>query len=480
MNLLDKICSGLLIIAALSIFSCEDPSEVGLGLDPNGLKSGVTYTELVLPVHNILVDSIRTDNDPFLRIGAMRDDIFGFRSISSNSRLSIKNLIIDLPEDSTSSDGNITYTFFRDSLNMSIELSFAKYIANDASVMQSFTLRQLGDQIIDGTVYLSTYPMPLEPFEEGNEFNYMLDSDAIASNQDTVEFEIGTAWMDELWEIAQLSNPNQALEQDFKGISIIPNENNSAIFSLDFPVSSSDKKFDPVLKINYGIYVKKHYEDLDIDSIETIMDTAVHFSINGKLAYFNSIKTDLSGSLIGNSIGAPYEKFNTTDNNVYLNAMSGIHPVLDMDTVVSFLADNEIIPYKQINRFEVYLASEFNDKSAPNNENTALIYYYGRHDDQENGEYTKLTNSRVIKNSNLDPLTAIQDTTFIGAETLLNYGGEATQLAQSVESGNLEFEEFVAYPIISYNGLQVESTSPNTNTFIADSARVKIFYTTPN
>lgn len=73
MNLQGRTVSGLLIGAALMLFGCESPSEIGLELDPNENNVGVYEKEFVLPSSVILYDSINTTNDTRLLVGRFND-----------------------------------------------------------------------------------------------------------------------------------------------------------------------------------------------------------------------------------------------------------------------------------------------------------------------------------------------------------------------------------------------------------------------
>ena len=57
MNLLGRIWHSIAIFIAMPVmYSCVDPVDVGVELDPDGIKLDVIFEEIWLPTTNILID----------------------------------------------------------------------------------------------------------------------------------------------------------------------------------------------------------------------------------------------------------------------------------------------------------------------------------------------------------------------------------------------------------------------------------------
>jgi hypothetical protein len=81
-----KLATGLISILVLSA-SCEDPSNIGLELDPNSNQIGVFYQEIPLTAAVVQPDSIFTLNTGYLLAGHDEDDFFGKTEAIAYSRL---------------------------------------------------------------------------------------------------------------------------------------------------------------------------------------------------------------------------------------------------------------------------------------------------------------------------------------------------------------------------------------------------------
>ncbi|WP_373523118.1 DUF4270 family protein [Aquiflexum sp.] len=81
-----KLVLGLLILISI-ISSCEDPSNIGLELDPNSNQIGVFYQEIPLSATVVLRDSISTTNNGYLMYGVEQSDFFGKTEAIGYTRL---------------------------------------------------------------------------------------------------------------------------------------------------------------------------------------------------------------------------------------------------------------------------------------------------------------------------------------------------------------------------------------------------------
>lgn len=81
-----KLVLGLLILISITS-SCEDPSNIGLELDPNSNQIGVFYQEIPLSASVVIRDSINTTNNGVLVYGIEESDFFGKTEGTAYTRL---------------------------------------------------------------------------------------------------------------------------------------------------------------------------------------------------------------------------------------------------------------------------------------------------------------------------------------------------------------------------------------------------------
>lgn len=79
--------SFLLLLTILLSTSCEDPSSIGLDLDPNSNQIGVYYQEIPLTAQVLIQDSLSTTNTANLVVGYQESDYFGKTEGIGYSRL---------------------------------------------------------------------------------------------------------------------------------------------------------------------------------------------------------------------------------------------------------------------------------------------------------------------------------------------------------------------------------------------------------
>ncbi|MGB3465155.1 MAG: hypothetical protein WBA74_07795, partial [Cyclobacteriaceae bacterium] len=66
---MDKKLLGAVLISALAFFSCEEENELGSNINPTQDKLQVEFKEFTLPARNVIIDSVRTDADPYILTG---------------------------------------------------------------------------------------------------------------------------------------------------------------------------------------------------------------------------------------------------------------------------------------------------------------------------------------------------------------------------------------------------------------------------
>ncbi|MBU2884718.1 DUF4270 domain-containing protein [Gilvimarinus agarilyticus] len=474
MNLLDKNWSGLLIFATLTIFSCEDPSEVGLGLDPDGIETGVYYEELLLPAQNVFIDSIRTSTGEQFRflIGKITDDVFGSTSSTAYAQLStvssVQPLVFRL--DTLSTDPIVVDTLWTKYVIDSavLTLNYGDISSSEATVTsQTLSIHEVDDQLFSGVYYLADFETPILPAESAHGFSFTPRMDSLTledPSSDTVHFKLNQTWAERLFEIARQSDRAQLLREDFKGIAIVPDETNTAMIEY----------------LSTGLTALNVHYHLEADTVYAD-SLLVNFSLSAANAKYNKITTDRTGSLIGNHIGDNLENFSTGDNKLYINPASGIHPKLSLQPLVDFLeADgNELI---QLNNVVFELVSEGTETPLNNKVKNLRLYFIG---DQSQ------ININGLSAQNLYTTGVMTDIGYLtGSLLLLNlpidtsavkYRGAATLFAQSVNNGYIDLKPEEGESI--RNSLVLLSTDPmsiDRSIIPQDSIKMKIFYSKPN
>ncbi|UXP33110.1 DUF4270 domain-containing protein [Reichenbachiella agarivorans] len=475
MSLLDKNCLGLLTFAAFFIFSCEDPSEVGLGLDPDGVASGVFYEEIYLPAQNVFIDSLRTSGNTRLLVGSVTDDVYGKTSAMSYNQLSttsgIQSLGFKLDTVSTSPlvVDTLWYSYVVDSTVLTLGYD---YIHSKESIKaQTIRVYEVDDQLFSGVYYLSKFNTPILPLEAGNEFSFVPRLDSIVNETvDTVKFYLKREWGDRLFDIARQSNRATLLATDFKGIAIGGGDDNTSIIGFTSTGYTA-------LNVHY------HIVGPDSNKADSVYfdSLAVNFSLSASAAKYNKITTDRTGSLIGTGI-TNLGNFDVDDGNVYLNAAAGIYPKIDMQPLVDFLRgdEQELI---QINNLEFELPTDGEETTLDEKVSQVRLYFVG---DSTQINVQGLTtndiyNTGVLKD--IGYLTGALDLLSLAIDTTsFSYRGAATFFGHSIANGYIfaepeDVNEEVYNKVVV---MPVDLGKVNQTVIPKDGIKVKVFYSKPN
>lgn len=465
MNLLDKNWYGLLIIVTLTIFSCEESHDIGLGLDPDIISIEVLYTELPLEATNIRIDSIRSDNDTRLLIGKNTDPIFGTTRSILYSQLSFTSGVL-IPSD------DHKYIIDSTVINLDIDKVHSSDIDVQTSIgplpTQHFDIYQLTDTLFSTGNYLSNFNTPYRTDKKEGSFDLELNSDRIRDKDSltyTIQFRLSDGFGEELFDIAtevqgSSVSPAGALKYEHKGIAIVGSESNTLLLGIK-PLDSTN--------------ITIHYHEVDpfIEnniSTDSIYADSLMLTVSMASFFYNKITTDRTGSLMANENG-DYNSFDTGDGNVYLQPASGIFPKLSFDTLTQFFLQH---PNIQINRLE--LVAETAQNNVYNENVRDLRYLYIKEADG-----SKINTAGLITNV-LFETAVMTDNGYLARipeilisnldETSLTYEGYPTFFGQLVETGSLEIDHSVVMPI--------DMTTPDFSVFDASSGfKIRLYYTLP-
>lgn len=467
MNLLDKNWLRLLVVAALAFFSCEDSSDIGLGLDPDGVRLDVLYTELPLTATNVRIDSIRTNADSRLLVGRSTDPIFGEIVSKSFCRMFFKNGLT-VGDTSLMNDRDLRgkQIYFIDSAVLYLQIS--KVHTANFSAAQTYTVHQLEDTIFSGTArYLSRFQTPYNETVEEARLSITLSESQI-KGADTVEYMVNThmseTFADRLFsyvEDDQASSANK-LFYDYKGIAIVGDPANTALVGFQ-PADSTS------IRIFYSI--RDHYLDGNSEEADSLWADSLSLDIGLNSAYYNGWSVDRSGALMNASTGE-YNSFTVGDGNIYLQPISGVYPKVNLDTLVSFFEAN---PSIQINRMELVAETSLTEGEFQENVSDLRFVYVDSTDgsriDPSGFVSGNLFQTAILSDNGylaniLDPIVAPLD------ETSLTYSEIPTFFAQLVESGTLEVEHVILMP--------QDVTTPDFSIFDEETGfRIKLYYSLP-
>lgn len=466
MNLLDKNWYGLLILVALTIFSCEDAHDIGLGLDPEGLSLKVLYTEIPLEASNVRIDSIRTDGDSRLLIGKNIDPVFGTTRSILYSQLSFTSGVL-IPT------GDHKYVIDSTVITLDIDKVHSSDPIVQSSIgelpIQHFDIYQLTDTLFSSSNYLSEFNTPYRTDKKEGSFDVELNSDRIRDKDSltyTLQYRLSDAFGEELFDIATEEqgssvSPAGALKYEYKGIAIVGSETNNLLLGIK-PLDSTN--------------ITIHYHEIDpyIEnniSTDSIYTDSLTLTVSMASFFYNKITTDRTGSLMAAEKGN-YNSFDTGDGNVYLQPASGIFPKLDLDTLTQFFKQH---PNIQINRLEFVAETTENNTYSENIGD--LRYFYTKEADGSKINTTGLVTNVIFETAVMTDngyLARIPEILISNLdETSLSYEGYPTFFGQLVETGSLEIDHAIVMP--------TDMTTPDFSVFDAKTGfRIKLYYTLPD
>ncbi|AWW33183.1 hypothetical protein DN752_13580 [Echinicola strongylocentroti] len=160
--------AGLLLLSTPLIYGCEDPSDIGLVLDPEANRIGVFYAEIPLSAYLVSADSLNTTNSGTLVAGGDISDYFGRTEATAYSRLTFSTSAT-IPESEAILD------------SAKFSLGIGSLTAEDLDEAKTFSAYKLTEPILD-TAYYNFDHLAYEeaPFAAGS---FMLKE-----NSDTVVF----------------------------------------------------------------------------------------------------------------------------------------------------------------------------------------------------------------------------------------------------------------------------------------------------
>lgn len=231
----------MLMIFALLSGGCEnDPSEIGIGIQPDSDKLNVFYTDtLSVYSHSIYVDSVRSDETSRTMLGSYLDPVFGVSTVGLNLQLVLSSASVELGDSPV-----------LDSMVMSLEYTAVAltgdeimYAYGDTTTAQTFRIFEIDEDIYYDSSYYSNSEVAILEDEIGLTTFEPHPSDSI-----TIDTNLYYARLSIKMEDSFVQKFRDASEDDFsslenfleffKGMQIAPDELSSGGAILFFNVGS--------------------------------------------------------------------------------------------------------------------------------------------------------------------------------------------------------------------------------------------------
>jgi hypothetical protein len=327
MILLDRICCSLLLfVVCSSVLSCENPSEVGLSLNADGTRIGVFVRELVLPVDNVYIDSLRTDGDRRLLVGRYDDPIFGNSVSKAVTQLGLAAFTYTNRDAGRVANDEFLDDYVLDSAILQLKLNY--YHSDNVGQSQTIKVVQIEDTLFTGVSYYAHFPVPVEDNSTVyGETTFPVNPSTATGGIIKINLPLfGEQTIDFMRKDAAGSLSSDSILNLVKGIALIPGEDNSAILGFD-PNNDTTS-----LSVYY------HIQHIEKDTLVQDSLSIVYNFASATTKHFNSITTDRGSSLLLNPEKS-LERFDIDDENAYLQSGTGVFPRIDLSTFRQFLAD---------------------------------------------------------------------------------------------------------------------------------------------
>lgn len=304
-----------LAILAVSLFlifsACEDPSNIGLELDPNNNQLGVFYQEIPLTPSLIWLDSISTTNSESLVFGIEDDEFFGKTEATAYTRLFF-NRDFRLPQSNATLDSVI------------LNLNFRTVLSKDVSSPKKVFIHELSEQILDQE-YFTTSSLEFDP-------NPALSLEVDFSNrQDTiVTVNVDGPFVNKIFEAMKDGNAFSDIfafreflpglvfkgdEEDNSSYSVTVGNNTGLVFFFTNEGDSISRPYPIASGINFNL--ARHFSQVEHDGtgtpVEVVKENYVAYNtgqiVGGKSTLGFLVKLNTS----------PLEEFLDTLQNAILN-----------------------------------------------------------------------------------------------------------------------------------------------------------------
>lgn len=290
----------LLYISLALLTSCNNDSSIySVGEDFIELDTRVIITDtLSVNASSIILDSITTSTSNRLLIGAFRDNDFG--NLTSQSYLNLETTTYNI-------DNNAVYD------SIGLILYYDKYYYGDTTQIQTIKAHEIIENFEpdnNGTAFYNTSSLKYDDTILGS-----LAFTPYPNKKDSIFIPLNNNFGKNLFEKLQDNDINNSddLYQNFKGITLVPNDNNTAV--LGFGKTS---------------LVMRMYFTIENENDENT-DYYNDFTIESAYKFFNKTTSDKSSTLLS-SITSSEDilKSSVTNNKAYIQSGTSINMRIDI------------------------------------------------------------------------------------------------------------------------------------------------------
>jgi len=441
--------TGLVLLSAL--FSCEDPSRLGIDLIEDNDDLDVLQAEIPLQLKVVRLDSLDTTNRGIMMTGDYTDLDFGNLNVQSYLRV--------LPPGTTPSIP--TSVMEADSVKMDFRIS---YFFGEDQVNHQLSVHQLTEQLDPTKTY---YSFDSTPFDAAS----ITDSTFKVSEADTLLSLDLSPLKDELFEALKVyqadSAGSAAFLEKFNGYTLVSESGNSAILGFNNAHSES------TMRLFY-----------------TTNDTVVNTITLRYSSYYNQITPDYAGTeLEGIELLTDFEP---ASGRIYLQAGAGLVPKIDFQPYYDFI-ESDTAGTIVINKAEL-IVENLQGVDGAIEPPSQMSFYFVNEDNEEilvgleqimfpgtiQSDQIYITTTR----NNLDPFnTSVRSLRAEYDTTRLGYQPEITLFLQFVADGAFDRDNIDRVLAIPYSFVEaptsVRDLGRNVDRFMVEPAdmHLEIFYT---
>ena len=454
MNWLTKLYLYIMLIGlavSSALFSCEDPSRLGIDLIGDNDDLGVLITEIALDTKVVQLDSINTTGKGILITGDHTDGDFGQVKVQSYLRILPPTANSSVPEEVMEAD------------SVKMNLRYSYFFGSGFPINHQLAVHQLSEKLDPDSVY---YSFNSTPFETGS----VADTSFMVSESDTLLSLNLNGMKDELFLTlknyqADSTNAANFLEQ-FKGLTLISGPPSNA--ALGFNTTHTES--------NILLYYTTN--DTITNTIELDYST-----------YYNQITSSYAGTEL-NGIELLTD-FTPISGKTYLQVGTGLVPKADFQPYFDFL-DNDTTGTIVINKAEL-VVDNLQGLSGTIVPPQQMAFYFtnAANEIKEVGEEILLpatiqTDAIYITatRNNLDPFTSNVRSVQARLDTAnVEYKPEITLFLQLVADGAISRNDINSFFSIPFSFVElptsVRDNGRNLDRFIVEpqTLRLKLFYT---
>jgi hypothetical protein len=497
MNLLVKKI-GLVFLPAL-FFACEEPTELGASLNPNSGALSTHYIELPVTTSQVRSDSLNTalrsartlNGTSFTAntlLGRLQDQDFGITKATVYANMGA-------PVDSTVTLGTQARL---DSAKIRVVWNRNGLYGQGFTQTQRYAVHQLlspiaptsrgveGDQ---GIEWLRYQYFIANKQELGDQLGELTLNLGYAANQ----IDTATALSNESRRTLTLNLPlgeedfanrifrdfrsdpmllrtQDVFEQYFKGIALVPSDENSYLLSLDLANASSG------LTLYYTQGTEQytlHLPFVPSDRAKRVYTNSSPASAaTGSYPVYFGIETDRSNTGLANSPTAGhFQDFEPLDGRVYYQAITGLLPKVEYDSVfkafmlLSIEPDEQLVLNRAVLEFDSLLAGAERQPLPPANNGNQLYFV-----DDLNQSFP--ASSPFLRGGAERAMTTLGLTYRTEEDTIAYIQSDvALSLEEFMKTGQNRYLQALLYPA------EGQIYSPNRFVIRPDQVKLKIWYT---